>query len=89
MKTVDLLIRKQRLQVRSTLLRHTLADQAQVLDKPLALVDKAQAGLQWLLRNPHWPVAALVGLLILRPQRTLVWGGRIWWIWKTLQIGKK
>ena len=89
MNNADLVLRTQRLLVRSTLLRHTLADQVQVLEKPLALVDKAQAGLQWLLRNPHWPAAAVLGMLILRPKRALVWSGRIWWVWKTFQLSKK
>ena len=60
----------------------SLNQQAQVLRRPLALADAAQTGLQWIYRNPAWPIGALTLVLLLRPKRALVWGGRAWWVWK-------
>lgn len=82
MNNDDLLARQQRLLVRSAQLRLVLADQAQILQRPLALADQAQGGLQWLYRNPQWPLGALVLVVLVRPRRALVWGGRLWWGWK-------
>ena len=77
----DLLGRQQRLQVRSAQLRFALADQAQVLRRPLALADQVQSGLQWLYHNPQWPLGALVLVILVRPPRTVVWARRLWWTW--------
>lgn len=85
MNNDELVVRQQRLLVRSAQLRLVLADQAQVLRRPLAVVDRAQSGLQWLYRNPQWPLGALVLLLLVRPRRAIVWGGRLLWGWKTFK----
>lgn len=85
MNNSDLLIRQQRLLARSSQLRLTLAEQAQVLVAPLALVDQVRHGVQWLYRNPHWPLGALLALAVLRPRRALTWGGRVWWTWRMYQ----
>ncbi len=85
MNNDEILVRQQRLLVRSAQLRLSLADQTQVFRKPLALVDQARSGLQWLNRNPAWPLGALLTLLLLRPKRTLLWGGRLWWGWTTFK----
>ena len=79
----DLAVRQQRLQVRSAQLRLVLAKQAQALQRPLALADRAQSGFQWLYHNPHWPLGALVLVILVRPRRAMVWGGRLWWGWKS------
>ncbi len=80
-----LLQRRQRLLLRSAELRVALAAQSQVLKAPLALADQARAGAQWLYRNPGWPLAALLLLWVLRPQRALRWGGRVFGAWLTLR----
>ena len=77
----ELALRQQRLLVRSAQLRLALAEQTQVFKKPLAVADQARTVLQWLYRNPQWPVGALLVLLVLRPRRAIVWGGRLWWAW--------
>ena len=79
----ELVLRQQRLLLRSAQLRLTLADQAQVFKRPLAVADQAQANLQWLYRNPQWPLGALLVLVVLRPRRAILWGGRLWWALKT------
>ena len=85
MNNDELVARQQRLLVRSAQLRLTLADQAQVFKAPLAVADQAQAGLQWLYRNPLWPLGALLLLVIVRPRRTILLGGRLWWAWATFK----
>ncbi len=85
MNNDELLLRQQRLLVRSAQLRITLVDQVQVLKKPLAVADQTQARAQWLYRNPQWPLGALIVLAVLRPRRTILWGGRLWWAWTTFK----
>ena len=84
MNNDDLVLRQQQLLVRSAQLRIALADQAQVLRKPFALADQARNSLQWLYRNPQWPVGVLLLLFLVRPRRVVLWGGRAWWAWTTL-----
>ena len=85
MNNDELLLRQQRLLARSSQLRLALADQAQVFKRPLAVADQAQASLQWLYRNPQWPLGALLVLVVLRPRRAILWGGRLWWAWNTFK----
>lgn len=89
MNNDELLLRQQRLLVRSAQLRLALADQAQVFKKPLAMADRARSGLQWLYRNPQWPLAALLVLVVLRPGRAILWSGRLWWAWNTFKRARK
>ncbi|MEO8119623.1 MAG: YqjK-like family protein [Rhodoferax sp.] len=85
MNNDDLALRQQRLLTRSAQLRLILANQTQVFKTPLAMVDQARDALQWLYRNPQWPLSALLVLTILRPRRTIIWGGRLWWAWRTFK----
>jgi hypothetical protein len=85
MDNLDLIQRQQELLVRSAHLRRDLADQSQILQRPFAVVDSARSGLQWLRRNPQWPLAALTLVVLVRPRRAMVWGGRLWWAWKTVK----
>ena len=79
MKHAELVLRQQRLLLRSTELRLSLADQLLVLKRPLALLDRTRDALQWLYRHPLWPTAGLLVLLVLQPKRVILWGGRLWW----------
>ena len=75
------------LQARSAGLRRQLADDSRVLHAPLALADRALAGLRWLRLHPQWLLAGAATLLILRPRRTLRLGRRLWSGWRAwLQI---
>ena len=85
MNNDDLALRQKLLLVRSAELRFTLSHQAQVFKRPLAVADQAQAGLQWLYRNPLWPLGALLVLGVLRPRRAILLGGRLWWAWKAFK----
>lgn len=85
MNTDELVVRQQRLLLRSAQLRLALATQAQVLKGPLAVADQAHRGLKWLQNNPLWPLGALAVLLVLRPRRIVLWGGRAWWAWSSFK----
>ncbi len=82
MRNADLVLRQQRLLIRSAQLRGDMASLSQAFVRPLAIADQARTGLQWLYGNPHWPVGVLVVLIVLRPRRALVWSGRVWWGWR-------
>lgn len=77
----ELRSRQARLLVHSRALRHRLAEETQALGRPLALADKAHAGVDWLLAHPQW-LAAIVALpVLLRPRRALGWALKLWWGW--------
>lgn len=81
----ELILRQQQLLVRGAQLRLDLADQVQVFKRPLAVLDTANKGLRWLYSKPQWSLAALAILVALRPRRALVWGGRLWSVWRILK----
>jgi hypothetical protein len=80
-----LMLRQQQLLIRSAQLRMSFTEQTQLLKRPLAIADDARAGMQWLMRNPQWPLGVFVFAIVLRPTRALRWGARAWWAWKTVQ----
>jgi len=82
---IELLQRQQHLLARSAALRLRLANQAQVLQAPLAVIDQARAAAQWLRGHPQWPLGALVLLAVLRPQRAMRWASRLLWGWSLYQ----
>ncbi len=75
-------IRRERLLLRSQLLRLQMAQNAAPLKVPLALVDQARNGLHWLGRHPEWPLAVALALLLLRPRRALGLSARLWGAWR-------
>ena len=81
----DLTLRQQRLLVRSAELRLTMAQEMQVLQRPLALADRVYRGIGWLGRNPQWPAGILLALCALRPQRAIQWGKHLWWVWAAVR----
>ena len=85
----DLVERQQRLLARSALLREALASQSGVLQRPLALADRVAQGLQWLYKRPQWSAAAITVLVVTKPSRILIWGSRMWWVWKSVQKVQK
>lgn len=85
----DLVERQQRLLARSALLRESLASQSGVLQRPLALADRVAQGLQWLYKRPQWSAAAITVLVVTKPSRILIWGSRMWWVWKSVQKVQK
>lgn len=81
MNNDDLILRQQLLLIRSAELRIEFANQVQIIKRPLGMADQARAGLQWLRRNPEWPLGVLFLVVVLRPQAVFRWGGRLWWAW--------
>ena len=80
--SLDPLLRQQQLQERSAKLRASVAAETQSFKKPLALADKARAGMQWVFRNPVLPVGVGLLLAVALPKRAmLIWGGRLWGAW--------
>jgi hypothetical protein len=88
MNKTELLIRQQHLLQKSAVLRVRVQVQSAVLIKPLWVLDQGKLGVQWLSRHPVWPASALLLVAVLRPRRTLVWGGRIWRAWKAYRSFK-
>ena len=85
MNNDELLLHQQHLLMRSGQLRSTFASQAQDFKVPFALADQIHRGVRWLYRNPLWPLGGLLALIVVRPRRAIVWGGRVWWAWKVFQ----
>jgi hypothetical protein len=52
--------------------------QVQVLRAPLGLADQARAAVQWLARNPEWPLGVALVIVLLRPRRALRWASYAW-----------
>jgi len=88
MKKTELLFRQQHLLQKSAALRERAQVQSAVLIKPLWVLDQGKLGLEWLTRHPVWPASALLLVAVLRPRRTLVWGGRLWRVWKAYRSFK-
>lgn len=80
----ELLLRRQSLQQRSTLLRERVAQQAAGLQPVLGMCDRLRAGVGWLRAHPLAVAAAALGLALLRPRRALRWGLRLWSGWQLL-----
>jgi len=89
MKKSELRMNQKMLLARSARLRQAFGEHAALFKKPLSFADSVRAGLQWLYKNPVWPLGALLPILVLRPKRTLVWGLRLWSAWKSFQQAKK
>jgi hypothetical protein len=88
MNKTELLIRQQHLLQQSAVLRERVQVQSAVLIRPLWLLDQGKLGLQWLSQHPVWPASALLLVAALKPRRTVVWGGRLWRVWKTYRSFK-
>lgn len=80
-----LLLRRERLRLRSGQLRQDWVLQVQSLRAPLGVVDRAREATHWLVRNPAWPIGAALLLLLLRPVRVLRWTGLAWQGWAAYQ----
>lgn len=81
MSNDELILRQQRLQIRCEQLRINLADQVEIFKKPLAIADQARKSMQWLHNNPEWPLGIILLMAALRPRRSIIWTGRLWWTW--------
>ena len=71
--------RRERLLLRSSQLRADISLNVQALHRPLGLADRARGAVDWLARNPQWPVGILLAVAAVRPRRALGWAGTLWW----------
>lgn len=74
--------RRTRLLARSGGLRSQLAQEAQALERPLALADSARGALQWLAAHPQWLIAVIALPAVLRPRRAVAWALKLWGGWR-------
>lgn len=84
-KQVELVLRKQRLQIRSALLREDLSRFAAGLRPAFSLADRGQSAFRWLQRHPLLPVAVLSAMLVARPRAVLRWAQRGFFVWQSLR----
>jgi hypothetical protein len=78
---LDLALKKQRLQLRSALLRRQMSAHAAGIAPIGTAADRVQAAVAWLRAHPLLPIAAAVALIVARPRRALRWGRRAFSLW--------
>ena len=85
--TLELALKKQRLQIAGDTLRADFARHAAGLAPVFAGADYAVEGIYWMRRNPQTVVAAAVALLMIRPKVAWRWARRAfvgWQAWRKL-----
>jgi YqjK-like protein len=78
----DLALRRERLLMRSAALRSALADQSVLLETPLAVADRVNAGARWLYRQRGWVAGGVAVVLVVRPRRAWRLLCLGWWAWR-------
>jgi len=81
--------RREQLLIRSTVLRARVAQDARVLEAPLAVADRVRDGVLWLRNHPEWGIGAVVLLVLLKPRAALGWAARGWAAWRVLQRAQR
>ena len=85
--TLELALKKQRLQIASESLRTDFGRYAAGLMPVFSAADYAVEGARWVRRNPQILVAAGVALVVARPKRAWRWARRAfvgWQMWRKL-----
>lgn len=100
----ELQSRREHLIARSAELRVRLAQDSQLLLRPLAVVDQMQNAGRWLLGRPGWTLGGMLVVLLFRPRRARSrkpaglrqgvgfitrWVGRVWWGWRLWQRAQR
>lgn len=83
--TLELALRKQRLQIASESLRADFGRHAAGLGPVFTGADYAVEGVCWVRRNPQIAVAATVALLVIRPKSFWRWSRRAFVGWQAWQ----
>jgi hypothetical protein len=83
--TLELALKKQRLQIASESLRAEFGRYAAGLGPVFNGADCAIEGARWVRRNPQFVVAATVALLVIRPKIAWRWARRAFVGWQTWQ----
>jgi hypothetical protein len=84
-RLVELALKKQRLQLKSAILRSAFAEQAMTWAPAFAAADRIREGVAWMRRHPVLPVAMLVALLVARPRALLRGAAGAWVVWRGWQ----
>ena len=86
--TLELALKKQRLQIAAGGLRADFGRYAAGLAPAFGVADCAVEGVRWVRHNPQLVVAAGVALLVIRPKRAWRWARRAfigWQAWLRLR----
>ncbi len=86
--TLELALRKQRLQIAGEALRAEFGACAAGLAPVFSGADSVAEGARWLRRHPEFAVAAGVALAVIRPKRAWRWARRAfvgWQVWRKLR----
>lgn len=84
-RAVLLARRRERLVLRSRLLRRQIARELDAVQPVLTWVDRLQDALLWLRGNPLAAAAGSLLLAVWRPRRAAGFGMRLWSAWKFVQ----
>jgi hypothetical protein len=86
--TLELALKKQRLQIAGDGLRNDFAGHAAGLEPAFTAADCAVEGARWLRHNPEIVTATVVALVVIRPKRAWRWARRAfvgWQMWRKLR----
>ncbi len=86
--TLELALKKQRLQIASEGLRSAFGDYASGLRPLFAGADYAVEGVRWMRRNPEVVVAGAAVLIVVRPKSAWRWARRAfvgWQVWQKVR----
>jgi hypothetical protein len=75
-------IKRARLIERAARERADIADSMQSWSRPLGLVDRVLAGVNFVLARPPLLAAAAISLVLLRPGRAWKWARRAYSLWR-------
>jgi hypothetical protein len=87
-RDIELALKKQRLQLRSAVLRAQMRDQGRALAPVFQAADKVGNAINWLRWHPEVSVVAVVAVVVARPRRAFRWARRAffaWQVWRRLQ----
>lgn len=87
--TLELALKKQRLQIASERLRADFGRYAAGVAPLFTTADGVVKGARWVRRNPQAAVAAAVALLVIRPKIVWRWARRAfvgWQVWRKLKV---
>ena len=89
LQQLELAARRARLVERSHHQRAELARRLEPLQAPLALIDRARAGMTEALRHPAWIAGGVAALVVLLRTRGLVrWTRRGWLLWRLWSLAR-
>ncbi len=80
--SLELALKKQRLQIASERLRTDFGDYASGLMPVFVGADMAVAGAHWVRRNKELIVAVGVAVVVIRPRSALGWARRVFVLWR-------